>query len=196
MHCLDPACVSACPVGALQKQDSGAVTYDASRCIGCRYCMVACPFGVPKFEWDEALPTICKCSMCADRQVQGMIPVCAGACPTGALMFGDRESLISEAMARVEKEPDRYVHHVYGLEEVGGTCWLYLSPVPFETLGFPDLETEPVTELSESVATLGTAGLAAGASALLAAAYLLFHRQKATVTIEADLPRGDKGGEA
>jgi formate dehydrogenase iron-sulfur subunit len=178
MHCLNPACVSACPVGALHRQENGAVVYDSSRCIGCRYCMVACPFGIPKFDWDETLPTIDKCSFCANRQAQGLEPACAAACSTGALMFGDRDSLIAEAEARIQAEPAKYFAHVYGKDEIGGTSWLYLSPVPFEALGFPNLKTEPVTALSETVATYGTAGMAIGVTALLAGIYYRFGNHK------------------
>jgi formate dehydrogenase iron-sulfur subunit len=178
MHCLHPACVSACPVGALRRTEGGAVVYDASRCIGCRYCMVACPFGVPKFRWEEALPTICKCTFCADRQEQGLAPACSSACPTGTLTFGDRQALIAEAEARIVAEPDKYVAYIYGREEVGGTSWIYLSPVPFEELGFPAMEPEAVTGLSEAVATFGTTGMAIGVTALLAGAYSWFGRRK------------------
>lgn len=174
MHCTHPACVSACPVGALQKLDNGAVTYDCERCIGCRYCMVACPFGIPKFEWDQPLPRIRKCTFCADRQEMGMEPACAAACPTGALLFGDRDALIAEAEARIQANPDQYFPHVYGKDELGGTSWMYLSPVPFEELEFPVLKTEPVTELSESVATYGTAGVAASVTFLLGGLYHWF----------------------
>lgn len=178
MHCLHPACASACPVGALQRTESGAVVYDASRCIGCRYCMVACPFGIPKFEWDETLPMICKCTFCADRQAQGLAPACSSACPTGTLTFGDRQALIAEAEARILAAPDTYVAHIYGQEEVGGTSWLYLSPVSFEELGFPAVEPESVTGLSEAVATFGTAGIATSVTAVLAGAYYWFGRPK------------------
>jgi formate dehydrogenase iron-sulfur subunit len=184
MHCVNPACVSACPVGALQKLDNGAVTYDCKRCIGCRYCMVACPFGIPKFEWDQPLPRIRKCTMCADRQEIGLEPACAAACPTGALMFGDRDELIAEAEARIQADPDRYFPHVYGQEELGGTSWLYLSPVPFEELDFPTLKNEPVTELSEAVATYGTAGVAASVTFLLGGLYYWFRRREGTLQLE------------
>jgi formate dehydrogenase iron-sulfur subunit len=178
MHCLDPACVSACPVGALQKLAGGPVTYDPSRCIGCRYCMVACPFGVPKFEWEAALPMICKCTFCADRQEEGMAPACAAACPTGALLFGDRDALIAEAHARIQKEPERYIDHVYGEAEIGGTSWLYLSPIPFQDLGFPALRKEPVTELSEAIAVYGTPSMAVGVAALLGGVRYWFGRRQ------------------
>ena len=196
MHCQDPACVSACPVGALQKMDNGAVVYDCSRCIGCRYCMGACPFGVPKFEWAEALPRIRKCTFCVDRQKTGMEPACAAACPTGALMFGDRDALIAEAEARIQAEPERYYQHVYGREEVGGTSWLYLSPVPFEQLGFPTLKTEPVTALSEAVATYGSAGVAASVAFLLGGMYYLSGGQEERIQFEESVhDQQDGGGE-
>ncbi len=194
MHCLHPACVSACPVGALQKTESGPVVYDTSRCIGCRYCMVACPFGIPKFQWDDALPTICKCTFCADRQAEGLAPACSSACPTGALTFGDRKDLIAEAEARIAAEPGKYVAHIYGQEEVGGTSWLYLSPVPFDELGFPVVESEAVTGLSEAVATVGTAGMATGVTALLAGVYYWFGRRREE-SPEVDLAETKEGGQ-
>jgi len=178
MHCENPACVSACPVGALQKLENGAVVYDCTRCIGCRYCMVACPFSVPKFEWDERLPRIRKCTFCADRQADGLAPACAEACPAGALTFGEREALIAEAQRRIETDPDRYFHHIYGQDELGGTSWLYLSPVPFELIDFPKLESEPVTTLSEAVATYGTAGVATSVSLLLGGLYYWFNGRR------------------
>jgi formate dehydrogenase iron-sulfur subunit len=138
MHCLDPACVSVCPVRALQKTPEGPVIYKAERCIGCRYCMLACPFGVPKYEWDEALPKVQKCIMCYEKRVKkGEQPACTAACPTGATIFGDRDALIAEAQRRIASEPDRYVDHIYGAKEAGGTSVLFLSPVPFAELGFP-----------------------------------------------------------
>ena len=138
MHCLDPACVSVCPVAALQKSPEGAVIYDADRCMGCRYCMLACPFGVPKYEWTSTSPRVQKCILCYRKRLQaGREPACTAACPTGASIFGDRDDLVYEALRRIETEPGRYVHHVYGLREAGGTSVLYLSAVPFAELGFP-----------------------------------------------------------
>jgi len=195
MHCENPACVSACPVGALQKLDNGAVVYDCTRCIGCRYCMVACPFSVPKFEWNERLPRIRKCTFCIDRQAEGLAPACAAACPTGALTFGERDALIAEAEARLAAQPDHYFHHIYGQEEVGGTSWLYLSPVPFEVLGFPQFKSEPVTALSEAVATYGTAGVAASVSLLLGGIYYWFGRRQQQPQIEASEQDEGKAGQ-
>jgi formate dehydrogenase iron-sulfur subunit len=145
MHCEHPACVAACPVGALQKTPEGPVLYDDGRCFGCRYCMVACPFGIPAFEWDEPLPWIRKCTFCSDRLMAGLEPACVQTCPVGALKFGEREELLAEARERIASNPDKYVDHIYGEKEVGGTSWLYLSPVPFEKLGLPTLGSEPVT---------------------------------------------------
>lgn len=135
MHCLDPACVSVCPVGALIKLESGPVVYDDGRCIGCRYCMMACPFQIPKFEWDSAVPLIRKCDFCVDRIAAGMEPACSASCPTGTLLFGEREELLREAHRRINAKPGRYCSHVYGEKTVGGTSNLYLTAMTFEQLG-------------------------------------------------------------
>ncbi len=137
MHCLDPTCVSVCPVAALRKTDEGPVIYDADRCIGCRYCIMACPFEVPKYQWDRAIPIVGKCIMCADRVRAGQATACASVCPTGATQFGERDDLVREAQMRIDRNPDCYVDHIYGLEEAGGTSVLMLSGVPFEQLGMP-----------------------------------------------------------
>ena len=137
MHCQDPTCVSVCPVGALQKTAAGPVTYDADRCMGCRYCMMACPFGIPRYEWKLALPRVRKCTMCAPRQAKGLQPACTEACPVQAGIFGERAELLREAESRLRQNPTAYFQHIYGEEEVGGTSVLYLSAVPFDQLGFP-----------------------------------------------------------
>jgi len=155
MHCLDPACVSVCPVTALQKTDEGPVIYDESRCIGCRYCMLACPFGIPKYEWESALPRVQKCIMCYDKRVsKGMQPACTSVCPTGATKFGDRDELIEEAKARIESNPGGYVDHIYGLEEAGGTSVLFLSPIAFSEIGLKtDVQHEPYPKLTWDILT-------------------------------------------
>ena len=135
-HCEVPTCVSVCPVAALTKTGSGPVLYDAHKCIGCRYCMQACPFHVPRYEWRSTKPGIQKCDFCAPRLLQGLPTACAEACPTGATRFGERAALILEANARFSASPGKYVPKIYGQEDVGGTSMLYLSAVPFEQLGF------------------------------------------------------------
>jgi len=154
MHCLEPACVSVCPVAALDQTDQGPVIYRESRCIGCRYCMIACPFDVPRFEWDNGLtPVIGKCQFCAQQRLfKGLPPGCVEACPTGALKFGRRDDLLFEAKARLRSRSDVYVDHVYGEHEVGGTSWLYISDTPFEKLGFKkNLPKRPLPTLTWDV---------------------------------------------
>lgn len=151
MHCLHPACVSACTVGALTKSASGPVVYDSSKCIGCRYCQYACPFGVPTFDWANPLGLIHKCQFCKTRLSAGEQPACGGACPNGAIRFGRRDNLLAQAHAQIESNPGRYVRHVYGETEAGGTSMLYLSAVPFTELGFPKLGSEPIPEQAESI---------------------------------------------
>ena len=167
MHCESPACASACPVGALKKTDVGAVVYDADLCMGCRYCIVACPFSVPTYEWDKPLPKVTKCTMCFEKAIEkGAEPACTSACPAGSTIFGDREKLIKEAKKRIQDNPDRYVNHIYGLKEAGGTSVLYLSSVPFANLGFPSsLRDEAYPELTWKILSkipnvVGTAGVA------------------------------------
>jgi formate dehydrogenase iron-sulfur subunit len=152
MNCQEPACASVCPVGALQKTAAGPVTYQESRCMGCRYCMVACPFGVPKYEWGKVLPKVHKCTMCPDRVAAGQQTACAETCPTGATKFGERDDLINEAQQRIRANPGNYVNHIYGLTEVGGTSVLLLSSVPFEEFGYrSDLSKDPLPILTYRV---------------------------------------------
>lgn len=149
MHCLDPACTSACPVAALHKTPRGSVVYDAARCIGCRYCMVACPFNVPRYEWNEGLtPRVGKCDFCDDRVEKGNLPACVAACPAGTLKFGRRADVLREAMMRMSANPKRYIS-IYGDKVVGGTAWIYLSDVPMDQLGFRiDLPTAALPSLT------------------------------------------------
>ena len=153
MHCLEPACASACLVGALQRQDNGAVTYDAWKCMGCRYCMVACPFQVPAYEYDNALtPQVRKCTLCASRTTQeGGLPACVEMCPQNCLTYGKRSELLALAHEKIGSNPDRYEDHVYGETEVGGTSWLYLAARPFSELKFLPLGSEPIPKLTETI---------------------------------------------
>jgi formate dehydrogenase beta subunit len=153
MHCQDPACASACIVGALTKEDNGAVRYDVSKCIGCRYCMVACPFEIPAYEYhDPITPRVMKCTFCYERVAKdGKLPGCAEICPVEAITFGRRSTLLKLAKARIKKDPGNYVDHIYGENEVGGTCWMYLAGQPFEKLGFNPLPVKPMPQLAESI---------------------------------------------
>lgn len=151
MHCIDPACVGACMIGALQKREHGIVTWDGSRCIGCRYCQMACPFNVPAFEWKKRNPKIIKCELCNHRLAEGKEPACCDVCPTGAVIYGEYTDLLAEARRRLAESPGRYVDKIYGEHDAGGTQVLYLSHVPFEDLGFTLSDPEPVPELARTV---------------------------------------------
>ena len=137
MHCVTPACASGCVVKALEKTASGPVIYHEDRCLGCRYCMIACPFGVPKYEYTKAAPLVRKCTFCAARQEKGLPPACTDACPSGALTFGKRADLLEEAKTRIYQNPTKYVHEIYGEDEAGGTSWIYISDVPFASFTLP-----------------------------------------------------------
>ena len=149
-HCLEPACASVCFVAAFSKTETGAVVYDPSVCVGCRYCMIACPFEIPAYEYDNAFsPRIRKCTMCHPRVLKGLLPGCVEACPTEALTYGKRDDLLRIGRERIRKFPERYVNHIYGENEMGGTSWLYLSAVPFKDIGMrEDLGTTPAPKLT------------------------------------------------
>ena len=149
-HCLEPACASVCFVKAFSKNESGAVIYDETVCVGCRYCMIACPFEIPTYEYDSAFsPRVRKCTMCHPRIVKGLLPGCVEACPTEALTYGKRQDLLRIGRERIRKFPERYVDHIYGENEMGGTSWLHLSAVPFKDIGMrEDLGTTPAPELT------------------------------------------------
>jgi NAD-dependent dihydropyrimidine dehydrogenase PreA subunit len=173
MHCVDPSCASACPVGALHKDpDSGIVLYNKDVCIGCRYCQVACPYNIPKFQWDTAFPQIQKCQMCAPWVAQGKSPGCCELCPTGASIFGNVQDLLKEAKRRLALKPGEHTHfplrrvdskdrsyrpanhylkHIYGAREGGGTQVLMLANVPFDKLGLPDLPNQSAASSAETL---------------------------------------------
>jgi formate dehydrogenase iron-sulfur subunit len=155
-HCKEPACASACFVGAFTKTPEGAVVWNSSVCVGCRYCMIACPFDVPTYEYDKVLtPRVMKCTMCYPRVLEGKLPGCVEACPEEALSFGKREDLIAIARERIHKYPERYIDHIYGQHEMGGTNWLYITGAPFETLGFrTDLGITPAPEFTSGALSM------------------------------------------
>jgi Fe-S-cluster-containing dehydrogenase component len=151
MHCIDPACASACMLGAFKKREFGIVTYDVNLCIGCRYCEVACPYNVPKFEWAKATPRMVKCELCNHRLAEGKQPACSEVCPRHAVIFGKREDLLREAHRRLAEQPDIYVQKIYGEHDGGGTQCLYISHVAFEMLGLPALTEESTPTLQRTI---------------------------------------------
>jgi formate dehydrogenase iron-sulfur subunit len=213
MHCLDPACASACLVGALVKQPDGCVTYDESKCIGCRYCQLVCPFGVPSLEWHKSMALVRKCSFCseriehaevpdvlneghstedvldADKKARHLaarkLPACVATCPTGALLYGDRDELLVEAKRRIAENPDRYVPHIYGETEAGGTAWLYLASVPFDQLGFPTHIGDRAYPAYTSAALGIVAPQILGVGALLGGFYWYTRRRELVAQMEA-----------
>ena len=176
-------------MGALTKSLDGPVVYDSAKCIGCRYCQYACPFGVPTFEWENPLGLIRKCQFCQARLGQGQKPACAEACPNGALRFGRRDALLAQAHAQIESNPGRYARHVYGEREAGGTSMLYLSAVPFAELGFPKLGPEPIPQQAEAVMQQTPLTALTVASLASALAWLLQRRQRpAADPVEEEMP--------
>jgi Fe-S-cluster-containing dehydrogenase component len=154
MHCNEPCCAAVCLVHAFSKTPEGPVLYDPEVCIGCRYCVMACPYYALAYEYDDPLtPRVMRCTMCYPRIKEGLNPGCADACPTGAITFGKREQLLQVARERIRKAPDRYVNHIFGEHELGGTSWLTLTGIPAQELGLPDGATH------ESLASIGTSYL-------------------------------------
>ncbi|MDD5057604.1 MAG: hydrogenase 2 operon protein HybA [Sideroxydans sp.] len=175
LHCVDPSCVSACPVSAMTKDPvTGIVGYNKDACIGCRYCVAACPFGVPRFQYDKALPQISKCQLCKHRIADGKYAACAEVCPTGATLYGKVKDLQTEAQRRLALKPGdyavfprgninthdqsshtakaaKYLPQIYGEKELGGTQMLKLSAVPFEKLGMPKLPERSYAATSETM---------------------------------------------
>lgn len=152
MHCDHPACLSACIVGAFSKQENGSVVWDTNKCIGCRYCMVACPFQIPSFEYEKAWsPDIRKCNFCHERTSQEKLPACVEICPMEVLTYGKRDELLRVAKDKIRLYPDRYINHIMGESEVGGTSWLYISNKKFADIGFPRLGKNPAPGVTEAI---------------------------------------------
>jgi formate dehydrogenase iron-sulfur subunit len=170
LHCNHPACASSCPVAALTKTPGGPVVYDFDRCIGCRYCMVACPFQAPKYEWERGRPWVRKCTFCSERIKDDLLPACIQVCPTTAMFFGEYKHVLAEAKRRLKAKPGRYTGHIYGAEEAGGTSWIYISDEPFRDLGFnmniPKISLPGLTWSSLKKIPLTAAGFVAFLSAV------------------------------
>ncbi len=194
MHCQKPACVSACTVGALRKTAEGPVVYDSKKCIGCRYCQYACPFGVPTYDWNNPLGLIHKCQLCVERLAQGELPACVSSCPAGALRFGRRSDLLTQAHAQIRSNVGRYVDQVYGEHEAGGTSVLYLSGVPFAQLGLPELGDQSISHYAETMMTK-TPIVAATVATLATGAYWLLKRRDLKLNeARVTLPEEDQHG--
>ncbi len=176
MHCVEPSCVAACLVGSLTKTKDGPVVYDTDKCIGCRYCMLACPFEIPRYEWSKTQPLVRKCDMCHDRLLDGQVPACVEACPSQALLFGQRDELLVEARGRIEADPGNYMPHVWGETEFGGTNVLYISDVDLAQLGWPNEILAGIPDLTNPlIEKTPFIGLGVGAS-LLAANWIIRRR--------------------
>ncbi|MCX6162430.1 MAG: 4Fe-4S dicluster domain-containing protein [Ignavibacteriae bacterium] len=152
MHCDHPACVSACIVGALTKNEDGSVVWDDGKCIGCRYCMVACQFQIPTYDYDVSIdPHIRKCDFCTERRKEGQLPACVNICPNEALVFGKRSEILRIAKNRTKRKPDIYINHIYGESEIGGTSWVYIAGKDFNELKMPPLGKNPAPGISEAI---------------------------------------------
>jgi formate dehydrogenase iron-sulfur subunit len=178
MHCLEPACAAACLVGGLRKTAAGPVVYDAGKCIGCRYCMLACPFHVPRYEWDKAIPFMRKCTLCYERLSRGQLPACVEACPHEALTFGSRTEILRLAHARLAGAPTRYRPHVWGEQEWGGTSVLYISDVDLGPVGFDRQMTRSIPSITDPVIHL-TPGLGLGVAATMTGLAWIVRRRQA-----------------
>ncbi|WP_005038205.1 4Fe-4S dicluster domain-containing protein [Holophaga foetida] len=182
MHCEEPACVSSCMSKAMRKTEQGPVVYRPDLCAGCRYCMMACPFEVPKYEWGKVIPSVSKCQMCSTRLAHGRSPACTDACPTGALRFGRRQELLG--IAHDKLKTGRYVNKVYGEREAGGTSWLYISDIPFGQLGFKaNVTSESLPAIAEHYMRK-TPALLLGGAALFMGLSKLIQRKKAVAAAE------------
>lgn len=189
-HCLEPACVSACPVGALQKKPEGPVVYDPKICMGCRYCMMSCPFGIPRYLWSEAVPYIRKCTLCYPKISSGTLlePACTQACPTGATRFGTRDALLEEAHRRIREEPGRYLDRVWGESEVGGTSVLYISDVPLDAPGLQKDLGSASLPLKTWAALRQVPGTFLGVGACMYGLYWIIERRQRLASPGADSP--------
>lgn len=176
-HCLQPACVDACPVGAMHKTELGPVICEMEKCIGCRYCMMACPFGIPRYSWSDVVPHVKKCIFCYDRLKAGGQPACTEACPTKATIFGDRDELLAEAHRRLIETPGKYINRVWGETEVGGTSVLYISDIDLSFLTYGEhFGKEPLPQTTQ-LAMESVPFTFLGVGMAMAGLYWIIHRR-------------------
>jgi Fe-S-cluster-containing dehydrogenase component len=195
MHCYQAACATACPTIAMEQTKKGPVIWHGNRCLGCRFCMVSCPFDIPKFEYGDWNPELVKCTMCFERLEEGKKPACVEACPTDTLMFGTRVQNLEIARHRIYSHPDEYVHQIYGEHEVGGTGYIYLSAVPFEQLGFrTDLGRTPYPEYTREF-LYAVPSVLFGVPAFLLALSALTDKREPRESGDFEFNSGEEGGD-
>lgn len=197
-HCLHPACVSVCPVGALQQTPEGPVIYDKNICMGCRYCMLSCAYGIPRYDWSAISPSVRKCVLCYPhlQSGKGTAPACVAACPTEATLFGPREKMLAEARRRLAAEPTNYIQRIWGERQAGGASVLYISDISLDFLGWQDsryLGDNPLPE--KTWAALKPVPFEFfGAGALMGAIYWIIERRRKRAQ-DKDGARPGAGGE-
>jgi formate dehydrogenase iron-sulfur subunit len=188
LHCNEPACASSCLVGALRKTEDGPVVYSPDLCVGCRYCMVACPFNIPTYEWERSFPEVSKCQMCSTRVARNEMPACVSVCPNQVMKFGERDQLLKEAHTLIASN-SLYIKHVYGEKEVGGTAWMYVSDQPFEKLGYRTaVRNEPLPAYTWKILNKIPAALI-GWTGILTGIYLFTKRRDAVRASKKDKER-------
>jgi len=193
MQCIDPGCVSACMIGAFKKREYGIITWDGTRCIGCRYCQVACPYTIPKFQWASNNPKIVKCELClhiihdpvTGKLREGAVPGCCQVCPKEAVIFGKYTDLLADAKNRVASHPDRYwgpdgKAKIFGEHDGGGTQVLYLASVDFEKLGLPPLGEEGSAQLARTIQGGIYQGMIAPSVLLVGLAAVIWRNRRAS----------------
>ncbi len=193
-HCINPACVSACPVGALKKTEQGPVVYDEKKCIGCRYCLLACPYSIPRYQWEKTSPLVRKCNMCAHRLAKGQGTACAEVCATGATSFGGRDELLMKAHSLIRKDPGFYYARVFGESEAGGSCVLFIADRPIAEFGLkvPAVE-KPLPDLTWT-SLRKVPALAVGTGVFLGGVWLISRRRRQVAKAECAIDKEAQDG--
>lgn len=171
-HCKQPACEGVCPVSAIKKLPFGPVVINEDKCIGCRYCYQACPYKVPRFDFEKRVTR--KCHMCYNRipLLNYMKPACVAACPVNALFFDYKDEVIKEAIRRTELLKGST--YILGLTEAGGTDMLTILPTKPQDLGMLVPSNKVINKNLDKIRI--TASGIAGASAVAGAMYVYAKR--------------------